>query len=319
MWSSITRFQEDDLPLDINLRLPSPDFLYHLWFDSNWENDGKNVLWWKSIEEMFWDVTHVCMWGSHERAQRFAETLNKEQNPEAKESVLEPIWKTERFSLYKVWSVISVSHGMGMPSMSILLEEIAKLLYYAKWQNIDKVRDEVNFIRIGTSGWVWVEWWTVVIAENAMNAFWEHEHEEVVLWHKEVYPTFLHQGLSLWIQAANIQEEVWKNIHVVLWDTVGTNDFYRWQWRVDWLLQPWYDATDKLEYLEFLHEKGARNIEMESTCFAAFCLRLGIPGAIVCVALLNRLEQDQVTVDLEDISENAEKIVLNYLRKVQAI
>ena len=55
---------------------------------------------------------------------------------------------------------------------------------------------------------------------------------------------------------------------------------------------------------------------MESTYFASFCLRAGIPAAIVCVALLNRFEGDQVKKDLNEISPNAELIVLNYLRRV---
>ena len=63
---------------------------------------------------------------------------------------------------------------------------------------------------------------------------------------------------------------------------------------------------------------GVRNIEMESTEFAAFCNRAGIPGAIVCVTLLNRLKGDQVESSPEQLaqySDNAQAVVINYIRK----
>jgi len=315
-----SHFLETDLPLDQNpwLEKNTNDFLYHLWFDKNGIGiDGS--LKWQTLEQIFWDVTHVCMWGSAERAQRFADTLHSEKYPDSERSPIEPIGKTERFSLYKVGKIISVSHGMGMPSMSILLNEIAKMLYYAKWNDIWRLRDEVSFIRIGTSGWVWVEWWTVVIAKNGVNPKWKKEHTETILWQDITFPTTLNADLSWEILAANTIEEVGKEIQVVLWDTIGTNDFYEGQGRLDGFFAPWYTEKDKLWYLEKLYTKWVRNFEMESTCFAAFCLKAWLPGAIVCVALLNRLIWDQVTANLDEISENAEKIVLNYLQKVQAI
>ena len=40
---------------------------------------------------------------------------------------------------------ILVQHGMGTPSLSILMHELIKLVFYSKCQN-------VVFLRIGTSG-----------------------------------------------------------------------------------------------------------------------------------------------------------------------
>jgi len=56
---------------------------------------------------------------------------------------------------------------------------------------------------------------------------------------------------------------------------------------------------------------------MEAPQFASFCLRAGIRGAIVCVSLLNRLNGDQVTStqeQLEQYSDNAQEVVLNYIK-----
>ena len=47
-----------------------------------------------------------------------------------------------RYAMYKVGPVLSISHGMGIPSAGILLHEVIKLMYHAG------VKDPV-FIRLG--------------------------------------------------------------------------------------------------------------------------------------------------------------------------
>jgi len=51
---------------------------------------------------------------------------------------------------------------MGIPSVSILLHEVIKLMYHAK------VRDPI-FIRIGTCGGIGYEGGTVIISEEAVD------------------------------------------------------------------------------------------------------------------------------------------------------
>lgn len=51
-----------------------------------------------------------------------------------------------------------------------------------------------------------------------------------------------------------------------------------------------------MEYLNKCKEVGVVNIEMESTIFGALTHHAGIKAAIVCVALLNRLNGDQVSM-----------------------
>lgn len=51
---------------------------------------------------------------------------------------------------------------MGVPSVSILLHEVIKLMYHAK------VKDPV-FIRIGTCGGIGYEGGTVIITEEAVD------------------------------------------------------------------------------------------------------------------------------------------------------
>lgn len=57
-----------------------------------------------------------------------------------------------------------------------------------------------------------------------------------------------------------------------------------------------FSEADKMAYLEKLSENGVVNIEMESTIFAALTYHAGIKAAVVCVALLNRLNGDQVRI-----------------------
>ena len=64
--------------------------------------------------------------------------------------------------MYKVGPVLSISHGMGIPSAGILLHEVIKLMYHAG------VKDPV-FIRIGTCGGIGRPPGTVVVTEEALD------------------------------------------------------------------------------------------------------------------------------------------------------
>ena len=64
--------------------------------------------------------------------------------------------------MFKVGPVLAISHGMGVPSITILLHEVIKLLSHAG------VRDPV-FFRIGTCGGIGLEGGTVVVTEEVLN------------------------------------------------------------------------------------------------------------------------------------------------------
>lgn len=73
---------------------------------------------------------------------------------------------------FQVGPVLSVSHGMGTPSVGILLHEVIKLMYHAR------CKDPV-FVRIGTCGGIGVEGGTVVITEEAVDGLLRNVHEVV--------------------------------------------------------------------------------------------------------------------------------------------
>ncbi len=276
-----------------NLDSLDVDFLYHLGLDTTMDLKG-----------MFGDVKYVCMGGSSVRAEDFAKKTADELGVEVPEGGIQPIGKTERCSLFKVGPVISVSHGMGMPSMLIFLHEIAKLLDYAG-------AEDVKFIRIGTSGGVGVEPGTVVVADEGLNAKLRPEFEQVELGETYTYQIGLDTKLADGILEAR------GDICALLGKTMGTDDFYEGQGRLDGALKPRYTERDKMAFLRRAYDAGVRNIEMESTAFAAFCLRAGIPAAVVCTTLLNRLEGDQVTptpAQLAGFSDNAQRVVILYMK-----
>jgi len=278
-----TEFQNPNLAdLDV-------DFLYHLGLDTSMD-----------LEAMFGDVECVCMGGSPDRAKAFADKLAAEIGAEEPK----PIGKTERCLLFKVGRVVVISHGMGMPSMLIFLHELKKLLDYAGAKNY-------KFMRIGTSGGVGVEPGTVIVADEALNGKLEPQYDQVVLGNTRSWETKLDSGLSEEILSTR------GDIRAQIGKTMGTDDFYEGQGRLDGALNPGYNEADKMAYLKQAYDKGVRNIEMEAPAFAAFCLRAGIRGALVNVTLLDRLQGDQVTSTKEQLrqySDNADEIVLKYLK-----
>lgn len=72
----------------------------------------------------------------------------------------------------QVGPVLSISHGMGVPSIGILLHEIIKLMYHAKCI-------EPTFIRIGTCGGVGIEGGTVVVSDEAVDGLLRNTYEMV--------------------------------------------------------------------------------------------------------------------------------------------
>ena len=258
-----------------NLEDIEVDYLYHLGLDSS-----------MNLKDLFGNVKFVCMGGSPDRAYELAKKIEEKSE---KTSTIEQFGKTERTSLYKIGNVISMSHGMGMPSILIFLHEVTKLLEYAGC--IDYI-----FLRIGTSGGIGIEPGTIVLTSEAVNSNFKSVFDHQVLDKTYSFPTNLDSNLI-----ARIQSCVKTTNSFVLGKTLGTDDFYEGQGRLDGALAPLYTDIEKQDYLQRAFMIGVRNIEMESTAFAAFCMRADIPSVIICVALINRLNGDQILATKEEM------------------
>jgi len=270
------------------------DILYHLGLDTTMDLS------------IFKDTKFVCMGGSAVRAATFAEDLRKRFTPEV-EGPVEPIGKTERYSVYKVGQIISCSHGIGMPSMLILLHEMAKLLHYAG-------AEDAAYIRIGTSGGIGLAPGTLVVTTCGVMGTLEPVYEAIELGERRRYGSQLNEALVPLLVAAAKDIEVPAEAGM----TMGTDDFYEAQGRLDGALRTWYTNEDKMTFLKKAYNAGVRNIEMEAAAFGAFCGRAGIRGAIVCATLVNRLDGDQVTSTGEQLgmfSLSAQRVVAHFMEK----
>lgn len=75
---------------------------------------------------------------------------------------------------------------------------------------------------------------------------------------------------------------------------------------------------EKLDYLKRAYRAGVRNIEMESTVFAAMCGLCGLRAAVVCVTLLDRLESDQINLShdvLVEYQQRPQLLISNFIKK----
>lgn len=174
---------------------------------------------------------------------------------------------------------------MGVPSIGILLHEIIKLMYHAK------AKDPI-FFRIGTCGGVGLEGGTVVISDDAVNEMGHHYYEVPMLGKPVRRPAKLDKRLVRELRALADPEDPYDT---VTGTTMCANDFYEGQGRTDGAFCD-YTEAEKMEYLCHLQNNGVKNIEMEVIPFAALTHHAGIKAAVVCVALLDRLKGDQVTI-----------------------
>ncbi|XP_063679193.1 uridine phosphorylase 1-like [Bolinopsis microptera] len=283
------------------LALPNPhltevteDFLYHLGLTTH-----------DNLSEMFRDVKFIVMGGSSNTMLEFAKYARGELYLPSDR--LENLCRSERYGLWKVGPLLVVAHGVGAPSITILLHELFKLVHYSNATN-------VMFIRVGTSAGIGVEPGTIVISENALNASLRKEHRQVVLGQEISRPTILDQVLA----QALLMCQNDPNIPSMLGSTLCAEDFYEGQGRLDGAFCD-YTEEDKIEYLRRAYSMGCRNIEMESCAFSSLCHRAGVRGAVVCVTLIDRLQSDLMSPpDVERYDElvrRPHQLVIKFIKR----
>jgi uridine phosphorylase len=278
-------------------RMPS-DTLYHIHLDTESQD----------LHALFGDVQFVCMGGTPARMKEFAYFIMKEigYSLPAGTTLLDISKRGQRYSMFKVGPVLSVSHGMGVPSIGILLHEMIKLMYHAQ------VKDPV-FFRIGTCGGIGIDGGNIVITSEALNGYGEPNFDLPVLGKKMSRPSKLDSNLAADLKNLTRPEDAWDT---TIGKTMCADDFYEGQGRLDGAFCE-YSEADKIAYLTKLHQNGVRNIEMEAVIFGALTHHAGIRAAIVCVTLLNRLNGDQINSTKEEREEwqtRPQKLVSRYIK-----
>uniref|UniRef100_A0A8C8T3F1 Uridine phosphorylase n=1 Tax=Peromyscus maniculatus bairdii TaxID=230844 RepID=A0A8C8T3F1_PERMB len=234
------------------------DILYHLDLGTKTHN----------LPAMFGDVKFVCVGGSPNRMKAFAQFMHKELQLEGDGEDIEDICAgTDRYCMFKTGPVLSISHGMGIPSISIMLHELIKLLHHARCC-------DVTIIRIGTSGGIGIAPGSVVITDTAVDSFFKPRFEQIVLDNVVTRSTELDKELAA--DLLSCSREI-PNFPTLIGHTMCTYDFYEGQGRLDGALCS-FSQEKKLDYLRRAHKAGVRNIEMESTVFAAMCGLCGLRG-----------------------------------------
>jgi len=282
------------IPLpNAELKLQEEDCLYHFGIAKS----HKEVL------ARLSDVKFVCIGGSVGRMRRYAELFASENPPT---EMSDNLCSADRYGMWKTGQVLWVNHGMGTPSLSIMLLELFKLLHYANCSN-------VQIIRIGTCGGIGVEPGTVIVSSGALNGALQPKHIQYVAGKKVERDALLDPTLNtqLFDTAKRLE------IPAVRGLTMCTDDFYEGQMRLDGPFCD-YNKKEKLAFLDRLRDMGVKNIEMECTCLASFTHRLGIQAAIMCVALLDRLKGDQVQIaqeKYEAFETRPYQVVSHYIRE----
>ncbi|XP_021565150.1 uridine phosphorylase 1 isoform X2 [Carlito syrichta] len=155
---------------------------------------------------------------------------------------------------------------------------------------------------------------SVVITRQAVDACFKPELEQMVLGKRVVRSTDLDQQLVQELMQCSTELG---EFTTVVGNTMCTMDFYEGQGRLDGALCS-YTEKDKQAYLQAAYAAGIRNIEMESSVFAAMCSACGLRAAVVCVALLNRLEGDQISSAHEvlvEYQERPQRLVGYFIKK----
>lgn len=120
--------------------------------------------------------------------------------------------------------MLSISHGMGVPSVGILLHELIKLMYHAK------CKDPI-FIRIGTCGGIGVEGGTVVITEEAVDGLLRNTFEVVIGCYSLHSIAKIDSNCVFYMRAGNTRQigrttsQVGQKIGPWIEEFVGSNDW----------------------------------------------------------------------------------------------
>ena len=253
------------------------------------------------------DVKAVIMGGSGGRMKEFAQQWSDMNGG----SPIEALPKEDRFVTRYSAGVLFVSHGMGMPSASIAVQELMRLVYFLKRGDLEAL-DEIFWARVGTSGGVGLPGGTVVVSTEGLMAdlrpYRLLHGSEGEYWFDGTFPA----AVRAEILAANAAS----GIPIVEGATVAGNEFFLEQYRLDGAIC-FETPQTKMDWLRWLADSGVKNIEMEGAMFAGYLNHWGFTRfAMICCTLLNRLDGDQVTAspaELHEFSERSADVLFAFL------
>ena len=252
-------------------------------------------------------VRAVVMAGSGSRIVEFAQRWSELNG--GTEVVAFP--KEDRFVTRYTAGVLFASHGMGMPSASIALQELMRMVFFLKRGDLDAM-DEVFWCRVGTSGGVGLPVGTVVVTSEGLMAdlkpFRLLNGGTGEYWFDGHFPAATAEAIIAANESADFA--------IISGRTVAGNEFFLEQFRLDGAICL-ETQESKMGWLRWLQENGVINIEMEGAMIAGYLNHWGFSKfAMICCTIFDRLESDQMTstpAQVHKFIEDSGVALFNYL------
>ncbi|ETO35252.1 hypothetical protein RFI_01814 [Reticulomyxa filosa] len=278
------------------------------------------------LEQHFKDVELIIICGSSGRAQHIATELYSKYQKFIK--LFTTIGDGNFFEIYKCGPVLVCSHGIGLASVDIFLNELMAI-----FKTLSHFKFKV--IRLGSCGGVGVKAGTLVISTQALHyQTVEPEWHVHMLGEKLTYSGIFDEKLVQMIhdiatelsnrkikeQSGEEEKEAKHKVpKVVVGKTFTAETFYEGQARLDGAFCK-YHESNKQEFMIKLVDLGVKNIEMEGVALAGICNKYTIPSAMIAVAFVNRLESDTIPAqaspqDLKEWMEFGVEVIIEFIHK----
>jgi uridine phosphorylase len=246
------------------------DYLYHLGLDSTMD-----------LTQGFGAIHNVIFTRSPSTAKILSQKLASSLFKIPQALVQCPtIAKDERYHMYKLPHTIIISHGIGAPSLLICLNEITKLLIHAGVS-------AVNFLRVGPADGLGVDVNQLIIAHEALSPQLQPQWQNIEFGTEQIYPTQLAPQLLQTITQLNPQANF---IHGKI---LSSNNFYAGLGRVNGAIAPNFSPQERAAYFSRAAAAGVKAMDLESTCFSAFCRNFNIPAAMLAYCIADRLHDQE--------------------------
>lgn len=249
------------------------DYLYHLGLDSSMD-----------LPKIFGDVEYVILTRSFNNAELVAnEFVKKFYKIKDVNIKCMTIGKNERFHIHKVHNSLIVSHGIGVPSLLICLNEIVKLLWHSKVEN-------PKFFRTGPADGLGVPPGSIVLGTSALDNAFKSEFVSIEFGETYIYPAPLDTEFTQDVA------KFARSYQPILGQIIGGVGYYTGQARLNGSMPLTYTPEEQSAYLDKAYNLGVRSLDMEVLGFAAFCQQLAIPGCEVNSILVDRFKSDQISL-----------------------
>ena len=165
-----------------------------------------------------------------------------------------------------------------MPSLKIIINEVCKALRYAG--SLSKC----HFFRSGTCGGIGVEPGKLVLTRLAVDQDMHPFYVQKTMREEQHYPSACaEETMQKILGVAHAL-----HMECVTGTTMTANGFYEDQARCDGFFCT-FDSAQQKEFLASCREQGITNFDMEAQLFQAFTNRVGVPSAVLCTVIVNRM------------------------------